>query len=78
MASLKALCPDGFPKSFYQENWVDVKGEVCATISNFFISGSFDKSVNRTHIVLIPKIHCLTIGLCNVLYKIFSKVLANC
>jgi ribonuclease HI/exonuclease III len=84
MAPLKSPGPDGLPTSFYQDNWEVVKGEVCEAISSFFHMGCFEKEVNRTHIVLIPKIRNPSkvtdfrpISLCNVLYKILSKVLAN-
>lgn len=84
MAPMKAPGPDGFPTSFYQDNWEEVKGEVCAAISSFFSSGNFDKCVNSTHIALIPKIRCPSkvtefrpISLYNVLYKILFKDLTN-
>ena len=75
MATLKAPSPDGFLASFYQENWENVKGEVCNAISSFFNSGSFDKSINKTYIALIQSIHYPTkvmefrpISLYNVLF----------
>jgi hypothetical protein len=84
MAPMKSPGPDGFPTSFYQDNWEVLQEEVCAAFASFFSSGSFDSSVNKTHIALIPKIQNPTkvtefrpISLCNVLYKIMSKVLAN-
>ena len=84
MAPLKSPEPDGLTTSFYQDNWEEVKDEVCNAISSFFISGSFDQEINRTHIALIPKLRNPSkvtefrpISLCNVLYKVLSKVLAN-
>jgi ribonuclease HI len=84
MAPLKSPGPDGLPACFYQDNWATVGPEVCKVVSNFFISGTFDRDLNSTHIVLIPKIKNPTkvseyrpISLCNVLYKIISKTLAN-
>jgi len=48
-------------------------------------SGSLLKSINHTFITLIPKVqnpeHVINfrpISLCNVIYKIVSKVIANC
>ncbi|KAM6550661.1 hypothetical protein CsatB_000469 [Cannabis sativa] len=53
-------------------------------VRSFFASGSFPPSLNETNIVLIPKKKnaeimndIRPISLCNVLYKIISKVLAN-
>jgi hypothetical protein len=57
---------------------------VCAAALHFLNSGHMDSAINATNIALIPKIKnpsCVTefrpISLCNVLYKIVSKVLAN-
>jgi len=57
---------------------------VCSAILHFFNSGVLDRGINSTYIALIPKTQlpsCVTefrpISLCNVLYKLISKVLAN-
>jgi hypothetical protein len=56
---------------------------VCRAISSFISVGFMDEEVNLTYIVLIPKMNnpvsindFQLISLCNVLYKITSKVLA--
>lgn len=84
MAPLKAPGPDGMPPLFYQNFWELVKGDVIHDILFFLNSGSLPLSLNHTFITLIPKIknpenvtEFRPISLCNVLYKIFSKVLAN-
>jgi hypothetical protein len=58
--------------------------EVCKAILYSLNNGVLDNDLNSTYIALIPKIKnptCVTefrpISLCNVLYKIISKVLAN-
>ena len=84
MAPLKALGPDGMPLLFYQNFWELVSGDVIHDILCFLNSSSLPKSLNHTFITLIPKTknpesvtEYRPISLCNVLYKIFSKVLAN-
>jgi hypothetical protein len=84
MGPLKAPGPDGLPTCFYHDNWEIVGEEVCAAALNFFNYGIFDETVNATNIVLIPKKNNPSkvtdfrpISLCNVLYKIVAKVLAN-
>lgn len=80
----KAPGPDGFSPGFYQKFWPLVGNDVTAAIINFMESDSNIQQINRTHVVLIPKVktpQCLSqlrpISLCNVLYKMGSKVLAN-
>jgi hypothetical protein len=84
MAPLKSPGPDGFPVCFYQNNWKEVGEEVCNAILKFFETGHLDGLDNYTFIALIPKLpnpsrvtEFRPISLCNVLYKIVSKVLAN-
>jgi hypothetical protein len=69
---------------FFINNWVSVGTEVCKTSFAFFNSCILNESINYTHIALVPKkpnatkvIHFRPISLCNVGYKIISKVLAN-
>jgi hypothetical protein len=84
MHPLKSLGPDDFSACFYQRSWDIVWADVGKAILDFFNHGSFDPLLNNTNIVLIPKNKCPTriidyrpISLCNVLYKIMAKVLAN-
>jgi hypothetical protein len=58
--------------------------EVCQAMVNSLNSGVLAPLLNMTHIALIPKVKkpiCVTefkpISLCNVLYKLISKALAN-
>ena len=84
MAPLKAPSLDGMPPIFYQSFWQNVGPEVSNTILSCLNSETLLKSINHTFITLIPKV-CNTesvtefrpISLCNVLYKIISKVIAN-
>jgi hypothetical protein len=84
MAPMKAPRPDGFDVYFFQQNWAIVGKEVCKTVLLSLNSGVINKELNSNYIVLIPNIKIpinvtdfRPISLCNVLYKIISKVLAN-
>ena len=84
MAPLKASGPDGMSPIFYQNFWDFVGNDVSSAILFCLNSGSILKSINHTYITLIPKkqnptkvIDFHPISLCNVIYKILSKVLTN-
>lgn len=84
MGPKKSLGPDGFTAGFYQLHWDLIGPRVTTAVLNFLNGGSLPTEVNKTVLVLIPKVQHpqnLTqfrlISLCNVLYKIFSKVIAN-
>lgn len=80
----KAPGPYKFPTSFFQDNWKIVRNEVVEVVSKFFKKGKLPKSWNSTFISLIPKVTTakepkdyISISLCNVLYKIITKILAE-
>ena len=61
-----------------------MSGEVTSTILAWLNSSKLPYPINHTFVTLIPKVknpvsvsQYRPISLCNVLYKIFSKVLAN-
>ena len=79
----KALGPDGFSASFFQSNWDIVGPAIVVEIQSFFSSGTLPASMNVTHVRLIPKTNGAKrvadyqpITLCNVFYKIISKLLS--
>ena len=81
----KAPGQDGMTPLFFQRFWSTIKSDIIPAIKAFFNSGFMLKSVNHTVISLIPKILHPTslknyrpISLYSVLYKIISKILANC
>ena len=84
MAPLKAPGPDGMLPLFYHIYWSDIGMDITQAVLSCLNSGSLLKSKNHTFITLIPKVknpervsEFRPISLCNVIYKIISKVLAN-
>ncbi|KAL5555420.1 hypothetical protein UlMin_037656 [Ulmus minor] len=81
MASLKRPGADGMSALFYQKYWSIVGDEVTTACLGFLNEGLDLGSINETLITLLPKVKCPTqitefrpISLCNVLYKITSKM----
>jgi hypothetical protein len=75
---------DGFISLFFKKYWFVVKVEVLDCIRNFFLNHILLQEHNHTHIALIPKQygshtvhHFRPIRLCNIVYKIITKILAN-
>ncbi|KAL8140429.1 LOW QUALITY PROTEIN: hypothetical protein V2J09_006450 [Rumex salicifolius] len=84
MRPLKSPGPDGFSPVFYQKSWSVVGPSVIAAVRSFLLSISLPQGLNATFLSLIPKVSCpdrvakfRPIGLCNVLYKIITKMLSN-
>ena len=84
MYALKAPGPDGMPPIFFQNFWPIVGSLVFKTVLDFLNHGITPPKFNETHIVLVPKTKSpknvteyRPISLCNVIYKLASKTLAN-
>ena len=84
IAPLKAPGPDGMLPLFYQHFWSTINHDVTSSILSWLNLGTILTPLNHTFITLVPKINSseyahqfCPISLCNVLYKIYSKVLAN-
>ena len=84
MAPTTTLGPDGMPPIFYKNFWNIVGNDVIKTVLNALNSGCVHESLNETFIALIPKIkntkkvsNFRPISLCNVVYKLISKVVVN-
>ncbi|XP_062021002.1 uncharacterized protein LOC133737477 [Rosa rugosa] len=80
----KSPGPDGMSPFFFQKYWSILSTDVCLGVQTFLKTGELEYAANFTHLCLIPKISEATeanqfrpIALCNVLYRIRSKVLAN-
>ena len=80
----KASGPDGFTMAFYHHCWREVEKDVLAVFDEFFQYSKFEKSLNATFIILIPKKNDASnirdfwpISLVGSVYKILAKVLAN-
>ncbi|KAL5553661.1 hypothetical protein UlMin_041062 [Ulmus minor] len=84
MAPSKSPGVDGMSALFYQKYWSIVGDEVTTACLGFLNEGLDLGSINETLITLLPKVKCPThmtefrpISLCNILYKITSKMLAT-
>jgi phage host-nuclease inhibitor protein Gam len=76
--------PDGFNVEFYIATWGWIGQDVVQLVRTFFQTGIMPAHINDTHIALIPKklvplvpADYRPISLCNVIYKIIAKCLAN-
>ena len=84
MEPLSAPGLDGMPPTFFQTYWSIVGDDVSFVVLSCVNNCSLPAEINHTFITLIPKVKCpekisefRPISLCNVIYKLVSKVLAN-
>lgn len=84
MASYKAPGPDGFHPIFFKSKWEVVGQDVFNFVASVFENPSLIGNVNHTLLTLIPKLDdpktaadFRSIALCNVIYKVVTKVLTN-
>jgi hypothetical protein len=80
----KAPGLDGFTTDFFHHCWDLIKEEVWLAIRESRTSGQVLSALNATFLTLIPKEEHVThprqfkpISLCNVIYKIITKVIAT-
>ena len=84
MHPTKAPGPDGMPALFFQHYWKIIGKDVAEFVLQVLNSRIHPGLINQTFIALIPKIKTPTspkefrpISLCNVIFKIVSKVVVN-
>lgn len=84
LGATKAPGPDGLNGLFFQQHWQIISGDILREVQLFFESGTLNPVLNKTQITLIPKNsnperlkQFRPISLCNFIYKIISKILAN-
>ena len=84
MHPTKAPSPDGMSAIFFQKYRDVVGDDITCMVLNVLNSDMSIADINRTNITLIPKINCpskmsdfMPKSLCNVVYKLVSKVIAN-
>lgn len=80
--AFKAPGPDGHHAGFFQRFWMIVGGSVVEEIKKCFETKKFPEFLNKTNVVLIPKIQGLetignyySISLCNTVYKMITKII---
>ena len=80
----KAQGPDGMTALFFQHSWHVIKKDIVEMVNNFLTAGDLDSRLNITNICMIRKTErpirmteLRPISLCNVGYKIISKVLCQ-
>ncbi|XP_078175152.1 uncharacterized protein LOC144568653 [Carex rostrata] len=80
----KAAGPDGFNAFILQQQW-DLFGPTIITeVKEFFLTGIMKPEIAKSNLILIPKVKdpCQVadyrpISVCNVLYKVISKILTS-
>ena len=84
IGDLKALGPDGMPSIMYKKHWHFMGDKVVEEVLAVLNGGVMPEGWNDTVVVLIPKVKnpsrikdLRPISLCNVIYKLVSKVIAN-
>jgi hypothetical protein len=84
MRSNAARGPEGLNATFYKAAWSWAKEDIYKVVKDFYSNALLPPKVNQTFITYIPKISqpitprdFRPISLCNVIYKIIAKSLAN-
>lgn len=80
----KAARPDGFNAFLLQQQWDFFGPLVTLEVQNFFITGTMQSEIAKSNLILIPKVKDPSqvgdyrpISMCNVIYKVISRILTN-
>lgn len=75
--------PDGMSPTFYKHYWHIIGEDIVSAVQDYYSGEMVIRAVNHTFITLIPKRHSANkvdqfrpIILCNVIYKIITKLIA--
>ena len=81
LKAFKAPSPDGLHVGFFQKFWLIVGDSIRKEVKRVFNESKVPEYLNKTNIVLIPKItrpkslgNYWPISLCNIVYKIVTKI----
>ena len=84
IGDLKAPGPDGMPSIVYKRHWHFMGEKIVEEVLGMLRGGPIPQGWNDTTVVLIPKVKSPNrikdlhpISLCNVVYKLVSKVIAT-
>ena len=84
MKPYKAPGPNGLNAGFFQRFWLTMGDSVKDEVLKAFSDRKIPEYLNKTHIVLIPKIqgpetiaNYRPISLCTLVYKIITKIIVN-
>lgn len=84
LGPLKAPGPDGVTASLVQQGWDFFGPVLLKEVSQFFLTGTMEESFAHSNLILVPKVAGPTkvsdyrpISVCNVIYKVISKLIAR-
>ena len=84
MGPFKAPGPDKLQLVFFHTQWDTIGRTICDLVKSIYADPRIMESIHNTLLVLVPKVDAprrlkdfRPISLCNVIYKIITKIIAN-